>query len=63
MTKITDLPVVRSAFCAEGVRGGARLFLVEDKGRFLVATRFQNIGRRDRLSDAVALFERTVSGA
>ena len=63
MAQITDLPVIRSAFCAEGVRNGTRLFLVEDNGRFLVASRFQDIGRRAKLADALALFERTLLGA
>jgi hypothetical protein len=63
MTQITDLPIIRSAFCAQGVRGGTRLFLVEDNGRFLVASRFQNIGRRAKLADAIALFERALVGA
>jgi hypothetical protein len=63
MAQITDLPMIRSGFCAEGVRGGTRLFLVEDNGRFLVASRFQNIGRRAKLADAIALFERALVGA
>lgn len=61
--RITDLPIVRSSFCADDVRGGTRLLLVEDNGRFLIATRFQTVGRRKRIEDAIALFERTLIGA
>lgn len=59
---ITDLPIIRSSFCAEGVLGGTNLFLAEDGHFFLVSTRFQIIGRRRRIEDAISLFERTLSG-
>lgn len=59
---ITDFPIIRSSFCAEGVRGGTRLFLVEDGPTFLVSTRFQIVGRRKRIEDAIALFESTLVG-
>lgn len=54
--------IIRSSFCAEGVRAGTRLFLVSEGESFLVASRFQNIGRRKRIEDATALFERTLVG-
>lgn len=52
--------IIRSGFCAEDVLGGTRLFLFDEGGRFLVATRFQNIGRRNKIEDAIALFENTL---
>lgn len=55
-------PIIRSSNCAEGILGGTKLFLYDEGGKFLIATRFQNIGRRKRLEDAVALFERTLTG-
>lgn len=58
----TEPTVIRSSFCAEGVRSGTRLFLYDEGDMFLDATRFQNIGRRERLEDAIALFERTLTG-
>ena len=60
MTQFSN--AIRSAFCAEGVRSGTRLFLIEDGAAFLVTTRFQIIGRRKALNDAIALFERTLIG-
>jgi hypothetical protein len=62
MVRMDDANIIRSTFCAEGVRGGARLFLIDEGNGFLVATRWQNVGRRKRLEDAIALFERTVVG-
>lgn len=55
-------PIIRSSNCAEGVLGGTKLFLYDEGGKFLVATRFQNIGRRKLLEDAITLFERTLAG-
>lgn len=57
-----ELPVLRSSFCCPDVMGGTKLFLYEDGERFLVATRWHNIGRRKRLADAVELFEGTLFG-
>jgi hypothetical protein len=54
--------IIRSSFCALDVMGGTRLGLFEDGDKFLVASRFQNIGRRKRIEDAIALFERTLIG-
>lgn len=54
---------IRSSFCADGVRAGTRLFLLDTGGKFLVATRFQNIGYRKGLDAALALFERALVGA
>jgi len=54
--------VIRSTFCADGVRGGTRLFLVQDGASFLVATRFQTVGRRKAIENAIALFERAAIG-
>lgn len=56
-------PIIRSSNCAEGVRGGARIFLYDMGGKFLVASRWQNIGYRKDLTAAIALFERTLAGA
>jgi hypothetical protein len=55
--------IIRSGFCAEGVRGGTRLFIYDLGGKFLVASRFQNIGYRKHLADAIALYERALMGA
>jgi len=54
--------ILRSSFCAPGVMAGTKLFLIDEGSKFLVATKFQNIGRRKRLDDATALFERTLGG-
>lgn len=54
--------IIRQSFCAAGVRGGTKLFLIQEAGKFLVATRFQNVGRRKQIGDAIALFERTLVG-
>lgn len=51
---------IRTSFCADGVRAGTRLFLLDVGGKFLVATRFQNIGYRKNLDAAIALFERAL---
>lgn len=53
---------LRSAFCAEGVRSGTRLFIIQDGNSFLVTTRFQIVGRRKSINAAIALFERTLLG-
>lgn len=54
--------ILRSGFCAEGVRNGTKLFIFDEGNKFLVATRWQNVGRRKRLEDAIDLFERTLVG-
>jgi hypothetical protein len=54
---------IRSSFCADGVRAGTRVFLLDMGDKFLVASRFQNIGYRKGLDSAIALFERTLVGA
>lgn len=54
--------IIRSTFCAEGVRGGTRLFLTDEGKSFLISTNFQIVGRRKRLVDAIALFEATAMG-
>lgn len=61
MTKIT-LPIIRSSFCANGVRSGTRLFVYDCGNKFLVASNFQNVGYRRKIEDALALFERTLLG-
>jgi hypothetical protein len=53
---------IRSSFCAEGVRGGTRLFLIEDGSSFLVTTKFQIVGRRADITKALSLFESTLVG-
>lgn len=58
MAQITDLPIIRKEIRSIG----PALFLVEDRGQFLVSTRFQSFGRRKRLEDAQALFDRILSG-
>ena len=60
---ITSTNTIRSSFCAEGVRSGTRLFLIDLGGKFMVATRFQAIGVRKSLQAATALFERALVGA
>ena len=55
-------PIIRSSNCAEGVLGGTKVFIYDEGGKYLVATRFQNIGRRKSLEAAIALFERTLTG-
>lgn len=59
MAQTTDLPIIRK----EVRSNGPTLFLVEDRGQFLVSTRFESKGRRKRLEDAQALFDRILSGA
>ena len=54
--------IIRSSFCASNIMAGTRLYLINDNNKFLVSTRFQIIGRRKRLNDAIALFERTLVG-
>ena len=60
MTNFTNS--IRSTFCADGVRGGTRLFLIQDGASYLVTTRFQIVGRRKDIGRAIALFERTAIG-
>ncbi len=43
------------------MRGGTRLFLYEAKDRFLVASRFQNVGYRKQIEDNPELFEELTS--
>ena len=54
--------VLRSGFCAEGVRGGTRLLLTHEDGWFDVATRWETIGRCRDLNEAVRLFEAALLG-
>lgn len=54
--------IIRSSFCAEGVRGGTRLFLIEDGSSFLITTKFQIVGRRADINKAISLFESTLAG-
>lgn len=61
-TAFTFTNAIRSGFCAEGVRGGTRLFLIEDGSSFLVTTKFQIVGRRADINRAVALYEATLMG-
>lgn len=56
-----DLPVLRSTFLPLDNRGGTRIFLFEEPSGFLVATRFEEIGRRKLLEDAIKLFEYTLT--
>jgi hypothetical protein len=64
MAGFEDSPeqIIRSSFCVPDVMAGTKLFLIDEGSKFLVATRFQNIGRRKRIEDAIALFERTLVG-
>jgi hypothetical protein len=55
---------LRSSFTQESSRfAGHKLFLIDIGDKFMVCTRFQWVGRRKSLSDAIALFERTLVGA
>ena len=54
--------IIRSSFCADGVRGGTRLFLIEDGSSFLVTTKFQIVGRRADITKAISLFENALIG-
>ena len=60
MNATYNLPIIRSGFCAENVRSGTRLFVYDCGGKFLVASKFQIIGYRAHIEDALALFERTL---
>jgi len=61
-TVATAATPIRSSFCADGVRSGVRLFLIEDGAFFLVASKFQIVGRRKGINEAIALFERALAG-
>lgn len=59
----TTTNTIRSSFCADGVRGGAHLFLVDLGNKFQVSTRYERLGSRQKIEDAIALFERALVGA
>lgn len=60
---ITTTNTLRSSFTQESSQfAGHKLFLIELGDKFMVCTRFQWVGRRQSLTEATALFERTLVG-
>ena len=53
---------LRSTYLPPDIMSGSKIYLIEEGDWFTVLTVWQIIGRRKRLNDAIALFERTLVG-